>query len=137
VINLSSAAQAPVNIEALLGNTELPDIQAYAQSKLAITMWTHSMALSSNVTGPVMIAVNPGSMLGSKMVQEGFGVPGGDINIGAEILTEVALEDEFCKASGKYFDNDSGHFATPHADVTNAQKAKELIAAMERLLVPF
>ncbi|MFT6896875.1 MAG: NAD(P)-dependent dehydrogenase (short-subunit alcohol dehydrogenase family), partial [Paraglaciecola sp.] len=136
VINLSSAAQAPVNIQALLGKVKVSDMDAYAQSKLAITMWTRSLALSSNGTGPVMIAVNPGSMLGSKMVQEGFGVPGGDLNIGAEILTRAALEDEFCQANGKYFDNDSGQFAMPHADVANADKAQELIAAMEGLLVP-
>lgn len=134
VINLSSAAQAPVNLEALLGKTELPDMQAYAQSKLAITMWTRNLALSLNDTGPVMIAVNPGSMLGSKMVQEGFGVPGGDLNIGAEILTRVALEEQFGKASGKYFDNDSGQFAMPHADGTNAHKSQLLIEAMEGLL---
>jgi NAD(P)-dependent dehydrogenase (short-subunit alcohol dehydrogenase family) len=137
VINLSSAAQAPVSIKALLGEIELPDMQAYAQSKLAITMWTRTLGVSLKDTGPVMIAVNPGSMLGSKMVQEGFGVPGGDLNIGAEILTRVALEDEFSKANGKYFDNDSGQFAMPHADGMNVQKSQEVIAAIERLLAQF
>ena len=45
VINLSSAAQFPVDPEALLGRTELSDGAAYAQSKLAITMWSRHLSL--------------------------------------------------------------------------------------------
>ena len=41
-----------------------------------------------------------GQMLGTKMVKEGFGVAGGDIRIGADILTRASLEDEFASASG-------------------------------------
>lgn len=88
VINLSSAAQSPVDLEALAGRVRLyDDLTAYAQSKLALTMWPRSMALSLKDSGPAIIAINPGSMLGSKMVTEGFGVVGNDIRIGAEILT--------------------------------------------------
>ena len=58
-------------------------------------MWSRSLALSLKDDGPAVIAVNPGSMLGSKMVKEAFGVAGGDIRIGADILTRAALTDEF------------------------------------------
>ena len=43
VINLSSAAQAPVDLDALAGRRRLSDQAAYAQSKLALTMWSRSM----------------------------------------------------------------------------------------------
>jgi len=135
VINLSSAAQSPVDIEALTGSVILPnDFTTYAQSKLALTMWSRSLALSLKNEGPAIIAVNPGSMLGSKMVKEGFGVAGGDIGIGAEILTRAALSDEFSAASGLYFDNDSGLFALPHADALNPDKTKEVVQAIETVL---
>jgi len=39
IVNLSSAAQAPVDLEALYGRRSLDDMGAYAQSKLAITIW--------------------------------------------------------------------------------------------------
>ena len=91
VINLSSAAQAPVNAKALVGETRLSDMDAYAQSKLALTMWSRTMAQELKGDGPVIVAVNPGSLLGSKMVKEGFGVAGGDIAIGAEILTRGGI----------------------------------------------
>jgi len=134
VINLSSAAQSPVNLDALAGKIQLDDMGAYAQSKLAITMWSRTMALEFEDHGPIVIAVNPGSLLASKMVQEGFGVAGKDIGIGAEILVRAALSDEFATATGQYYDNDSGQFAPPHADAMDEGKCKAVVEAIKDIL---
>jgi NAD(P)-dependent dehydrogenase (short-subunit alcohol dehydrogenase family) len=134
VVNLSSAAQAPVKLRALGGEIPLSDNAAYAQSKLALTMWSRALALSLGKDGPSVIAVNPGSMLGTKMVKEAFGVPGGDVRIGADILYRAALSDEFATASGKYFDNDAGRFAPPHPDVLDADKSADVVRAIETIL---
>jgi NAD(P)-dependent dehydrogenase (short-subunit alcohol dehydrogenase family) len=135
VINLSSAAQSPVEADALAGRVRLSDdFNAYAQSKLALTMWSRALALSLDAEGPAIIAVNPGSMLGTKMVKEGFGVAGGDVRIGAEILVRAALDEEFAAASGQYFDNDTGRFAQPHRDALDPRKSQEIIRAMEAIL---
>ena len=134
VINLSSAAQSRVNLEALAGGVELSDSAAYAQSKLALTMWSHAMASSQKNKGPAIIAVNPGSMLGSKMVKEAFGVTGRDLQIGAKILIRASLSDEFENASGQYFDNDIGQFASAHDDVYDCEKCQELVSAIESIL---
>lgn len=131
VVNLSSAAQAPVSLEALQGKRALSDNAAYAQSKLAITMWTR--ALSQQIA-PMIVAVNPKSFLGSKMVKDAYGVAGGDLSIGADILTRAALSEEFADASGKYFDNDSGHFASPHPDALNDGKIASLMTTIDALL---
>ncbi|NHI00710.1 SDR family NAD(P)-dependent oxidoreductase [Oceanimonas sp. MB9] len=135
VINLSSAAQASVNPEALAGNTRLTDdFATYAQSKLALTMWSRSMGLALKDKGPAIIAVNPGSLLGSKMVKEGFGVAGGDIGIGADILTQAALSKDFADASGRYFDNDAGRFASPHADALDDRKLTDMVSLIDMLI---
>lgn len=135
VINLSSAAQSPVDPEALAGRVKLSDdFAAYAQSKLALTMWSRTMALSLKDDGPAVIAVNPGSLLGTKMVKQAFGVAGKDIRIGAEILIHAALAVEFETASGQYFDNDSGQFASPHPDALNPQKSEEVVRVIEAVL---
>ncbi|MGD2183770.1 SDR family NAD(P)-dependent oxidoreductase [Lusitaniella coriacea] len=134
VINLSSAAQSTVQPEALYGRVKLSDGAAYAQSKLALTMWSRSLALSLKDRGPTIVAVNPGSMLGSKMVKQAFGVTGSDLRIGAEILTRAALTDEFKTASGKYFDNDSGQFASPHPDALDPRKCQEIVRLIETIL---
>lgn len=133
VINLSSAAQAPVDLEALLGEKQLADGPAYAQSKLAITMWSRHMA-EKLTDGPVIIAVNPGSLLGSKMVKDAFGIDGGDISIGADILVRSALDEEFADKSGQYFDNDSKKFAPPHPDALDNQKTEEIVQTIENVL---
>lgn len=134
VVNLSSAAQAPVNIDALLGKAKVGDMEAYSQSKLAITGWSRAMAQKLAGDGPMVVAVNPGSLLASKMVKEGFGVEGSDIRIGADILVRAALSDEFADASGKYFDNDSRQFAPPHPDGLDDTKNQAIVAAIEEVL---
>lgn len=134
IVNLSSAAQAPVDLEALAGGIELSDAAAYAQSKLAITMWSRHMALQHGEDGPVVVAVNPGSLLGTKMVKEAYGMTGGDVRIGAEVLCRAALADEFANASARYFDNDSGRFASPHPDALDARKLREVVDAIETVL---
>lgn len=133
VINLSSAAQAPVNLKALAGQARLADMEAYAQSKLALTIWSRELA-KKLPDGPIVVAVNPGSLLASKMVKEGFGVAGNDLSIGADILDRAALSDEFASASGKYFDNDAGRFAEPHTDALDPQKSEKLMDVIEDVL---
>ena len=131
VINLSSAAQSPVDPRLIAAPVALSDFEAYAQSKLAITMWSREMAKAFGEDGPVVVAVNPGSLLATKMVKEAFGSPGSDVGIGARILVKAALSDEFASASGKYFDNDSGRFAKPHPDALDDRKSKAVTAAVE------
>ncbi|WP_170789596.1 SDR family NAD(P)-dependent oxidoreductase [Ruegeria lacuscaerulensis] len=133
VVNLSSAAQAPVNIRAMQGNVPLADMEAYAQSKLAITIWTREWA-KSQADAPVVVAVNPGSLLASKMVQEGFGVAGNDMNIGADILIEATLGARFADASGTYFDNDSGAFANPHAAALDIDHVADVMSTIKELI---
>ena len=134
IVNLSSAAQSPVSLAALAGEGTLSDFEAYAQSKLALTMWSRSLGLAHRDTGPVIVAVNPASMLGSKMVKQAFGVDGGDLRIGADILIRAALSDEFAGASGQYFDNDSGRFATPHADALDDSRVAAVLQAIDNQL---
>lgn len=134
VVNLSSAAQAPVDLDALAGRTRLNDMPAYAQSKLAITMWSRQMAIDLGDRGTMVVAVNPGSLLATKMVKEGFGLAGSDIRIGADLLVRAALSDDFAHASGRYFDNDAGRFAQPHPDALDPRKTAQLVQAIEALL---
>ncbi|MGS2717269.1 SDR family NAD(P)-dependent oxidoreductase [Eionea flava] len=134
VINLSSAAQAPVNLEALKGQTLLNDSEAYAQSKLAITMWTYQLAKSLGDNAPSLMAVNPASFLGSKMVKEAYGSDGKDLSIGADILVRAALDDEFSNIKGQYFDNDIGHWSQPHPDALDDSKNNALVSVIDEIV---
>lgn len=134
VINLSSAAQTTVNPRGFFGEEYVMDGQAYAQSKLALTMWTNAMAKKFEGNGQVFVSVNPKSFLGTKMVKEAYGMNGTDLRVGADILTRAAISDEFANASGKYFDNDIGQFADPHPDALDAAKCEVLTQMIEQAL---
>ena len=133
VVNLSSAAQAPVEMDALAGARHLGDMEAYSQSKLAITMWSRAMA-DEFPGGPMIVAVNPGSLLATKMVREGFGIAGNDVGIGADILVRAATSDDFADAAGQYFDNDAGRFTHPHRDALDPGKVGRVVAAIDAIL---
>jgi len=134
IVNVSSAAQAPVQINALVGATMQDDMAAYSQSKLAIMMWTNHLASTIGASGPLAVSVNPGSLLGTKMVKDGFGIDGKDVQIGADILVRAALSDEFDGQGGKYYDNDANQFGAPHPDALDTDKCAALVQDIESIL---
>lgn len=132
LINLSSAAQAPVSLDALAGNEGLKEQQAYAQSKLALTMWSFDLARKESDIN--VIAVNPGSLLNTKMVQQAYGQHWSSADKGAEILYRLTTDPQFADSSGKYFDNDQGSFNQAHPDAYDAEKIEKLIATTQHIL---
>lgn len=131
VVNLSSAAQMPVDLKALTAGKPFNHSEGYAQSKLAIIMWGLYLG-QQDPQSPSIIAVNPKSFLGSKMVKAAYGKQGYDLKIGADILCRAALSDEFAQAGGKYFDNDYGIFAQPHPAAKDTPDQQALVAFMDK-----
>ncbi len=125
LINLSSAAQGPVDYSAMTGNTTINTHSSYAQSKLALTMW--SFYLAKQFPNIVVIPVNPGSLLDTRMVREGFGRVWSPADKGADILYDLAVDEKHNNKSGQYFDNDKGGYGDAHPDADDPQKIKELI----------
>ncbi|CAB9528660.1 daunorubicin C-13 ketoreductase DnrU [Seminavis robusta] len=141
IINVSSAAQSPVDLNKALPSTGLKagspspygqDFDAYGQSKLAIMMWNNVM--TADHPNHILASLNPASMIGTKMVKEGFGVAGKSLDIGRDILVEAAVGKKFERASGKYFDNDRGNFGNPHPDANNMRKCRNFVQAMDEWL---
>ena len=132
VVSLSSAAQAPVNLKAMRGEQHLGHNEAYAQSKLALTIWSQELA-REHPDGPMFVSVNPGSLLATKMVKESYGMAGNDLRIGADILRRAAVSEEFANASGQYYDNDAGRIARPHPAATDRAHVAQLMAAIREL----
>ena len=132
IVNLSSAAQTPLMASELAQYADYSDMGAYGRSKLAITAWTKQ--LSRKAGGRVFVSVNPGSLLGTKMVKEGFGIAGADIMIGADIIMKAAVSDEFNDANGLYYDNDAKAFGPPHEAAEDPELGRALITEMERIL---
>ncbi|MCT4580337.1 MAG: SDR family NAD(P)-dependent oxidoreductase [Flavobacteriales bacterium] len=132
VINLSSAAQVSVSLAALKGHESLSTNEAYAQSKLALTMWTFAMA--KKYPAIQFIAVNPGSLLNTNMVKEAYGHHWSPADKGADILVDLAINPKHQNQSGVYFDNDQGVFGKAHTDAYDNFKIQELIAVTAKIL---
>jgi len=132
VINLSSAAQSSVDVKVLSGEKVASSQETYAQSKLALTMWSFAFAkVFPNIT---TIAVNPGSLLNTNMVKEAYGHHWSSADKGANILYDLAVSDKYASSSGKYFDNDKGIFSNAHGDVYIQEKVNGLISETEKIL---
>lgn len=132
IINLSSAAQSPIDYQVLTGVKKHSENEAYAQSKLALTMW--SFYLAKKEPSINVIAVNPGSLLNTKMVNEAFGNYWSSAEKGANILYELTVSEDYKNASGKYFDNDKGAFAEAHLDAYNEAEINKLITTTAKTL---
>ena len=125
VINLSSAAQETVSPQFLQKNSQLSDNPAYAQSKLAILLWSFHFAKQHPKL--TTIALNPGSLLNTKMVMEAYGKFWSSADKGADIIMDLALNPTYDDRSGQYFDNDKGQFNEAHPDAYDDQTIKALI----------
>ncbi len=133
ILNLSSRAQMSIDWHAFQQGGELEASSAYAQSKLGITLWSFALARELG-TKAMVLAINPKSFLGSKMVQEAYGQKGYDVSIGAELLCRAALSEEFSAASGRYYDNDIESFAQPHPDTLSTAQQDTLLQSMNTFL---
>lgn len=131
IVNPSSAAQAPMGPGMSFEPSSQSEQVLYAQSKLALTMWSFAMAHELGSEGPLVVSVNPGSLLATKMVKEAYGMGGKDIGIGIDILVRSAESDEFEGRGGQYFDNDSGRFAPPHPDGSDLAKCQALLQRLD------
>jgi len=138
VVNLSSAAhelaQNGIDPLVLTKVNDIEDSDAYAQSKLGLTMWSRHLACVQKDTDPVIIAVNPASFLGSNMVKDAYGIEGKDLQVGVDVLVRAALSEEFANASGSYFDNDKGDFSDPHSDVLDFEKTRALSEKLDQII---
>jgi len=136
IINLSSAAQANVTLEALFGKEIHTAQEAYAQSKLALTMWSFAFAEANPEI--MTIAVNPGSLLNTKMANEAYGQHWSPATKGSDILYDLAVSEEYKGITGKYFDNDKGNpkgvFANAHANAYDQKKISQLISETDKYL---
>lgn len=136
IINLSSAAQSPVSLGAIAG-AEISNVNAaYAQSKLAITMWSFYLAKQQDEI--TVIAVNPGSLLNTRMVAEAYGQHWSPATKGSDILYDLAISDMYNDQTGKYFDNDKGDpkgtFGPAHQDAYDEDKIVALIHKTEETI---
>jgi NAD(P)-dependent dehydrogenase (short-subunit alcohol dehydrogenase family) len=132
IINVASAAQAPLDLERGFNVGPAEDFTVYAQSKLALVIWTQALAREIK-EGPAIIAVNPGSLLASKIVREGLGLRGRSLSIGAKFLCEAVLSPQFADKTGAFFDNDKNAFVALNPETQNPAQVELVMNSLSAL----
>lgn len=109
--------------------------EAYAQSKLALVMFTFDLAEELKGENITVNCLHPGSLLDTKMVRQTFGRAMGDVQSGADAVVYLATSPEVEGITGKYFDQKQEARANRQAYDDEARKS--LRQLYERLTRPW
>ena len=103
IVNVCSGAQQQIDFDNVMFERGYDPYKAYAQSKLALTMFTFDLAERLKFRGITANCLHPGSLLDTKMVREGGYTPRGSAESGAEVVVYVATSSELLDVTGQYF----------------------------------
>jgi NAD(P)-dependent dehydrogenase (short-subunit alcohol dehydrogenase family) len=103
IINLASAAQEEIDLNDLMTKKNFTGMRAYARSKLAVVMYSFSLAERIKASGVTVNAMDPGSMLATKMVSDMGSSAWGSAEDGAKREMHLSISTELNGKTGKYF----------------------------------
>lgn len=103
IVNVSSAAQQAIDFNDVMLEKDYHPMRAYAQSKMALTMFTFELAQRLADHHITVNCLHPGSLLDTKMVREAFSAPQGSAHAGAEVEIHVATSPDLETVTGTYF----------------------------------
>ena len=97
-------------------------MRAYAQSKLALVMFTFDLAGQLEDTGVTANCLHPATLMGTKMVFEAFDSTSSDVQEGADATVYLAADPDLREATGRYFEGQREARAEEQAYYLEARK---------------
>ena len=104
IVNVASAGQSPISFDDVMLEWGYDGMRAYAQSKLALVMFTLDLAEELEDTGVTANSLHPASLMNTKMVFETFGSASSNVREGADATVRLAISPELEGITGRYFD---------------------------------
>jgi NAD(P)-dependent dehydrogenase (short-subunit alcohol dehydrogenase family) len=104
VVNVASIGQAPINFEDVTLTRHYDGRRAYAQSKLALVMFTLDLAAALQGTKVTANAIHPATFMNTKMVLEAAVRPQSTVEEGADAILHLATSPDVEDTSGRFFD---------------------------------
>lgn len=131
VVNVSSAGQAPIDLDDVLLERNYDGVQAYCQSKLAQIMFTFDLA--EELDGRVVSAtcLHPGTYMPTKMVHAAGVEPVTPLERGVEATLRLVADPELEGVTGVYFDG--RRRAAPHPQANDPGVRRQLRELSDRL----
>ena len=104
IVNVASAAQAPVDFDDVMLERRYNGTQAYCQSKLALVMLTLDQADALRGRGVTANCLHPGTFMPTKMVLEAGIRPVDSLESGTEATMRLVSAPELAGVTGRYYD---------------------------------
>ena len=104
IVNVASGAQSPVDFDDPMLERGYDGLRAYAQSKLALVMFTFDLAEELEGTSVTANSLHPASLMDTKMVLETCGSASSSVQEGADATVRLAASPKMQGITGKYFD---------------------------------
>ncbi|GFO66376.1 SDR family NAD(P)-dependent oxidoreductase [Geomonas paludis] len=122
IVNVASVAQQDLDFDDVMLEKGYDGMRAYAQSKLALIMFSFDLAHELAGTGITVNAMHPASLMDTKMVREWFGAARTTVEEGARYLERLAVDDELQGKTGLYFDQGNPKRAAEQAYEEDARR---------------
>lgn len=134
IVNVSSAAQTPIDFDDVMLEKDYSGNRAYSQSKLAQILFTAELANRERDSNITVNALHPATYMDTKMVTEAGITPRHSVQKGANAVEYLATSEELENVSGKYFNVKQESKANSQANDETARKklwniSEELIDA--------
>jgi len=121
IVNISSAGQAPIDFDDVMLERHYSGVQAYAQSKLALVMFTFDLAEELEGTGVTANCLHPGTYMPTQMVRQAGVDPVTPLEDGIAATLRLITSPELERVNGHYFDGTSESAPHPQAEDPDAR----------------
>lgn len=115
IVNVSSLAQQPIDFENVMLTSGFSASRAYAQSKLALVLFTVDLAERLEGTGVTANSLHPATLMDTSMVEEAGVAPRSTIDEGADAVMQLAVSHTLEGRTGLYFNGLEESRANPQA----------------------
>ncbi|MEP6950251.1 MAG: SDR family NAD(P)-dependent oxidoreductase [Ginsengibacter sp.] len=122
IVNVASAGQAAVHFDDIQLEKNFDSVTAYAQSKLALIMFTIDLSGELKNDNVTVNSLHPGTYLDTNMVHDAGIKPRGTAQSGADAEVYLATSPELTNVTGKYFNVKNEANANAQAYDVNARK---------------
>jgi NAD(P)-dependent dehydrogenase (short-subunit alcohol dehydrogenase family) len=134
IVNVASAAQAPINFADLRMDHHYTGTRAYYRSKLALVAFTFDLAaeLDDAIT---VNCLHPATLMNTRMVRRAWVPPMSSLATGVRAVMNLAVEPAGAAVTGRYFDG--VHEARAHGAAYDPATRSNLRTATNKILEPF
>jgi NAD(P)-dependent dehydrogenase (short-subunit alcohol dehydrogenase family) len=135
IVNVASAAQAPIDFADLRMDHHYAGTRAYYRSKFALVAFTFDLAAELANTAISVNCLHPATLMNTRMVRHAWVPPMSSVATGVRAVMKLAIEPAGAAVTGRYFDG--LREAKAHGAAYDPAIRSKLLAVTNEILEPF